>query len=422
MDEKVRTNYDEGFKGALSEKNSKDAKGKVKMTDLYDLASVTKISTSALAVMQLMSENKFDINKSFAEYYPDFANSNKANLHFKDMLTHKSGLRAWIPFWQGCIDSVQTVKNSAVFKQKYAKNFHLGFFQRLFGGKKKMDKQIAKAIRTDKTMWKECLNVSSITWLPNTFSDKQTPQYPVQIGDNMWLSKDYKAQLFKEIKDSPLKPEQGYVYSDLHYYTYPDMMAKITGVEWETYLKKTYTQLGANSLTYNPLRFYDKSKIAPTEYDSLFRKTVIHGRVHDEGAALLNGISGHAGLFGNANDLMKLMQMYLQKGSYGGQQFIKPEVINQCTQYQFPELKNRRGIAFDKLDFDKKVSNGPQSASVESYGHSGFTGTFTWVDPKYNMVYVFLSNRVYPTRDNGKIGTLNIRTEVGEAIYKSMKK
>lgn len=422
MDEKVRTNYDEGFKGALSEKNSKDAKGKVKMTDLYDLASVTKISTSALAVMQLMSENKFDINKSFAEYYPDFANSNKANLHFKDMLTHKSGLRAWIPFWQGCIDSVQTVKNSAVFKQKYAKSFHLGFFQRLFGGKKKMDKQIAKAIRTDKTMWKECLNVSSITWLPNTFSDKQTPQYPVQIGDNLWLSKDYKAQLFKEIKDSPLKPNQGYVYSDLHYYTYPDMMAHITGVEWETYLKKTYTQLGANSLTYNPLRFYDKSKIAPTEYDSLFRKTVIHGRVHDEGAALLNGISGHAGLFGNANDLMKLMQMYLQKGSYGGQQFIKPDVLNQCTQYQFPELKNRRGIAFDKLDFDKKVSNGPQSASAESYGHSGFTGTFTWVDPKYNMVYVFLSNRVYPTRDNGKIGTLNIRTEVGEAIYKSMKK
>jgi CubicO group peptidase (beta-lactamase class C family) len=116
------------------------------------------------------------------------------------------------------------------------------------------------------------------------------------------------------------------------------------------------------------------------------------------------------------------MQMYLQKGSYGGQQFIKPEVINQCTQYQFPELKNRRGIAFDKLDFDKKISNGPQSASAESYGHSGFTGTFTWVDPKYNMVYVFLSNRVYPTRDNGKIGTLNIRTEVGEAIYKSMKK
>ena len=419
MDEKVRTNYDEGFK---TRKTSQNTEGGVQLDDLYDLASVTKVSTSALAVMQLMSDNKFDINKTFAEYYPDFANSNKANLHFKDMLTHKAGLRAWIPFWQNCIDSVETVKNSLAFKQNYAKNFHLNFFQRLFGGKKKLNAKIANAIRTDKTMWKACFTPTSITWLPNTLSNQETPQYNVQITDNLWLSKDYKPEIFKAIKDSPLKPEQGYVYSDLHYYTYPDMMAKITGMDWETYLKKTYTKLGANSLTYNPLRFYDKSKIAPTEYDSFFRKTMIHGRVHDEGAAMLNGISGHAGLFGNANDLMKLMQMYLQKGSYGGQQFIKPEVVDQCTKYQFPELKNRRGIAFDKLDFDKKISNGPPSASAESYGHSGFTGTFTWIDPKYNMVYVFLSNRVYPTRENLKISSLNIRTEVGEAIYKSLKK
>ena len=132
-------------------------------------------------------------------------------------------------------------------------------------------------------------------------------------------------------------------------------------MDWETYFKKTYKALGANSLTYNPLRFYKKSEIVPTEYDSFFRKTLIHGRVHDEGAAMLNGISGHAGLFGNANDLTKLMQMYLQKGSYGGQQFIKPAVIESSTQYQFPELKNRRAIAFDKLDFNKKITNGPQS-------------------------------------------------------------
>ncbi len=119
---------------------------------------------------------------------------------------------------------------------------------------------------------------------------------------------------------------------------------------------------------------------------------------------------------------MKLMQLYLQKGYYGGKQFIKSEVMDSCTKYQFPELNNRRGIAFDKLDFNKKITNGPQSASDASFGHSGFTGTFTWIDPAYNIVYVFLSNRVYPTRDNGKIGTLNIRTEVGEAIYRSLKR
>ena len=435
MDEKVKNPSAGNSKPETRNSILKNTEGGVKMTDLYDLASVTKISTSALAVMQLMSENKFDLNKTFADYYPDFANSNKANLKFKDMLTHKAGLRAWIPFWQNCIDSVETVKNSLftsvgtpMVKEKYAKNFKLSFFQRLFGGKKKLNAKIAQAIRTDKNLWKETFTPASLKWLPNTFSNTQSNDFTIPITDNLWLHKDYSKTIFNDIKDSPLKPEQGYVYSDLHYYTYPSMMAKITGMEWETYLKKTYKAIGANSLTYNPLRFYDKSQIVPTEYDSFFRKTLIHGRVHDEGGAMLNGISGHAGLFGNANDLMKLMQLYLQKGTYGGQQFIKPEVVDYCTQYQFPENpkatsaeKNRRGIAFDKLDFDKKISNGPRSASAESYGHSGFTGTFTWIDPKYNLVYVFLSNRVYPTRDNGKISSLNIRTEVGEGIYRSLK-
>jgi beta-N-acetylhexosaminidase len=423
MDEKVKTatNNPKNTEGGKMESEIGNLES-VKLTDLYDLASVTKISTSALAVLQTMSEGKFDLNKTFADYYPDFANSNKANLKFKDMLTHKAGLRAWIPFWQNCIDSLQTVKNSVVFKEKYSKNFKLGFFQRLFGGKGKLDKKIAQAIRTDKNMRNACYTPKSITWLPNTFSPTKSGDYTVQINDNMWLHKDYSKTIFNDIKTSPLKPEQGYVYSDLHYYTYPTLFAKLTGVEWETYLKKTYKAIGANSLTYNPLRFYSKAQIVPTEYDSFFRKTLIHGYVHDEGAGMINGISGHAGLFGNANDLMKLMQLYLQKGSYGGKQFIKPEVMDMATQYQFPELKNRRGIAFDKLDFDKKIANGPRSASESSYGHSGFTGTYTWIDPKYNLVYVFLSNRVYPTRDNGKIGTLNIRTEVGEAIYRSLKK
>jgi beta-N-acetylhexosaminidase len=419
MDEKVKQNT-EGV--SPSNTQTLNTTNQTLLTDLYDLASVTKISTSALAVLQTMSEGKFDLNKTFADYYSDFANSNKANLKFKDMLTHKAGLRAWIPFWQNCIDSLQTVKNSLVFKEKYSKNFKLGFFQKLFGGKKKLDEKIAHAIRTDKNMWNACYTPASIKWLPNTFSNAISTEYPVQITDNLWLHKTYRETIFQAIKDSPLKPEQGYVYSDLHYYTYPTFFAKLTGTEWETYLKKTYKAIGANSLTYNPLRFYNKTQIVPTEYDSFFRKSLIHGRVHDEGAAMLNGISGHAGLFGNANDLMKLMQLYLQKGSYGGTQFIKPDIMDRATQYQFLELKNRRGIAFDKLDFDKKVSNGPRSASESSYGHSGFTGTFTWIDPKYNLVYVFLSNRVYPTRDNGKIGTLNIRTEVGEAIYRSLKK
>jgi beta-N-acetylhexosaminidase len=417
MDEKIKANVTPKSEIEVQ----KTMKGLVKVDDLYDLASITKIATSALAVMQLTSEGKFDINKNYADYLPEFSNSNKANLTFKNMLTHKAGLVSWIPFWTNCIDSVKTVQNSLVFKEKYENKFHQNFFQRLFFGKKRMEKKLALAIQTDKEMWKACYDAKSITWRPNIFADKASLDYPIQVTDALWVNKKYASSLFQTIKDSPIKSEQGYVYSDLHYYTYPRIVSQITGIEWETYLKKTYNGIGANSLTYNPLRFYGKDKIVPTERDDFFRKIILHGRVHDEGAALLNGISGHAGLFGNANDLTKLMQLYLQKGNYGGVQYIKPEVVAEFTKYQFPELKNRRGIAFDKLDFNKKISNGPQSASEESFGHSGFTGVFTWADPKYNLTYLFLSNRVYPTRENGKISTLNIRTEVGEAIYRCIK-
>jgi len=418
MDEKPILNT---ASGQLTIAPISSSQGRVQVDDLYDLASVTKISTSALAVMQLMSANKFDLNKTFADYYPEFAQSNKGNLRFRDLLTHRAGLRPFIPFWTADIDSVQTVKNSLAYQQKYAAQLRLNFFQRLFGGKKKLDRKIAAAIRTDKNLWKDCFNASSKTWKPGVYSSTQSAEYPIQMTDQLWLRKDYQQTIFEAIKNSPIKPEQGYVYSDLHYMLYPTMMGRLAGMEWETYLKQTYRAIGANTLTYNPLRFYDKSRIAPTEIDSLFRHTLVHGQVHDEAAAQLNGVSGHAGLFGNANDLTKLMQLYLQKGYYGGQQFIKPEVVDTCTRYQFPELNNRRGIAFDKLDFNKKIANGPQLGSPESYGHSGFTGTFTWIDPKTQTIYVFMSNRVYPTRENGKIGTLNIRTGIGDIIYQSIK-
>jgi beta-N-acetylhexosaminidase len=385
---------------------------------VYDLASVTKISTSALAVMQLMSEGKFDLDKTFKDYYPEFGNSNKANLKFRDMLTHRSGLKAWIPFWMNCVDTLATVRNSSIFKEKYPNLLK----KKLFESKIKYEARVQKAISEDKNLVKAAINPRDLKWKPNTLSNTQSADFNIQVTDDLWLHKDYRNTIFKAIEDSPIKPEQGYVYSDLHYYTYPTFMPNIMGMDWETYLKKTYRKLGANSLTYNPLRYFSKSQIVPTEVDTLFRKTLIHGRVHDEGAGMLDGVSGHAGLFGNANDLMKLMQMYLNKGSYGGEQFIKPEVLAECTKYQFPNEKNRRGIAFDKPDFNPKVGNAPPSASADSYGHSGFTGTFVWIEPKYNMVYVFLSNRVYPTRDNTKISTLNIRTEVGEQIYKLMKK
>ncbi len=402
---------------------SRRAKGAVEVDDIYDFASVTKISTSALAVMELMSQGKFDLDKTFADYYPEFANSNKAGLTFRDMLTHRSGLKAWIPFWMNCIDSVATLQKALRLHPEIEPLFirepeRRTFWDKLFKRPQQYVVNYEKTLAENKAVWNRALSTETITWFPGIFSSEKSEQYSVEIADTLFMNRDRVDYVFKQIEVSPVNPGQGYVYSDLHYYTYPVFMERLTGKKWEDFLKETYRGLGAYTLTYNPRRFFGLDRIVPTEKDTLFRKTQIHGRVHDEGAGMLNGISGHAGLFGSANDLTKLMQMYLQKGQFGGYQYIRPEVVKEATSYQFEGL--RRAIAFDKLDFNKKITNGPQMASSESYGHSGYTGTFTWVDPQYNLVYVFLSNRVYPTRDNNKISALDLRTAVGDEIIRTI--
>ena len=399
--------------------------GAVDVDDLYDLASVTKISTAGLAVMELMSQGKFDLDKPFAAYYPEFENTNKAGLTFRDMLTHRSGLKAWIPFWMNCVDSVATLQKAVQLYPEMEPLFiheqvRRTFWDKLFGRKQKFTINYEKTLAENKGVWAQAVNSRTITWYPGIFSNQRSEQYSVEVADTLFMNPKRIDYIFKQIAVSDVDPTQGYVYSDLHYYTYPVFMERLTGKKWEDFLNQTYHGLGAYTLTYNPRRFFALDRIVPTERDTLFRKTQIHGRVHDEGAGMLNGVSGHAGLFGSANDLTKLMQMYLQGGYYGGQQYIRPEVLKEATSYQFPEEGSRRGIAFDKLDFNKRIANGPQLASPESFGHSGYTGTFTWVDPKYNLVYVFLSNRVYPTRDNNKISTMNLRTAVGDEIIRTI--
>jgi beta-N-acetylhexosaminidase len=335
--------------------------------DLFDLASITKISTSTPALMRLVDEGKFDVNGTMGQYLPRYRKSNKDTLVWRDVLTHQSKLKAWIPFWKDAVNTDGTFK-------------------------------------------------------PRTFQTVRSRRYSVEVADSLFLHRSYSHIVFDQIRDSPLNEQKEYVYSDLSFYLYPQIVQKLTGDDFETYLKKTfYGPLGASTLTYNPRRFYPLSRIVPTERDSLFRKTLIWGRVHDEGAAMLNGLSGHAGLFGSANDLMKLMQMYLQQGRYGGTRFLSPAVLTEFSRYQFPELGNRRGLAFEKPSY-RFSGNAPRSASASSFGHSGFTGTFTWIDPAYNLTYVFLSNRVYPTRNNNKISELNTRTNVAEVLYQAIRR
>ncbi len=338
-----------------------------KLDDLFDLASVTKVSTSTPALMQLVDAGKFKIDGKMADYLPGYKKSNKADIVWRDVLTHQARLKAWIPFWQ-------STKNP------------------------------------------------DGTWKPKTFQNEKTNRFPIVVTDSLFEFKNYPQTIFEQIKDSPLNAKKEYVYSDLSFYLYPQIVKRLTKTPFEEYLKTNiYQPLGAYTLTYNPLRYYSRDRIVPTEYDSLFRKTLIWGRVHDEGAAMLDGLSGHAGLFGTANDLMKLIELYRRGGTYAGKQYITKKTLDEFTRYQFPELGNRRGLGFEKPSFTF-TGNAPRSASKNSFGHSGFTGTFVWVEPDYNLSYVFLSNRVYPTRNNNLISSLNIRTTVAEALYRATKR
>ena len=398
----------------------------LKKTDIFDLASITKISTSVPALMKWQDEGKFSLGTTMGELIPELANSNKKNLAYLDVLTHQARLRAWIPFWQDYIDSTDMIVHSKKFTEQYAKDELKYSFVEKYLTKSAGEERVKKAIAQRKDLWASCVDLKNevTRWKPKTLSYAQSDEYPIAVAPNLYAHKTIAAQIVDAIKTSALRDKKEYVYSDLSYYLLPQIAPRMTGKSWTNYLSETfYKPLGATTLVYQAEKYFPMARIVPTEYDSLFRKTLIHGKVHDEGAALLDGISGHAGLFGNANDLAKLMQMYLQKGYYGGQQYLSEAVVKQWSSYPLSIEENaRRGVGFDKVDRKKPGISAAASASLSSFGHSGFTGTYTWIDPEHDLVYVFLSNRVYPTRNNSKISDANIRTGINEVIYQAIKK
>ena len=339
--------------------------------DLFDLASVTKISASMAGLLLLDTEGKFSPDKTLGYYLPEFRKSNKSNLVMRDMLTHQAGLVAWIPFWK------ETVKKNGKFRAR-------------------------------------------------TFKHEYSERYPLKVAEDLYIFKNYNKKIFKEIKKSKVSDQKRYLYSDLTFIIVPQIINKLSGEEWYDFVTDSvYHKIGAYDLCFNPYLKYPLSRIVPTEYDSLFRKQQLHGTVHDEGAAMLGGISGHAGLFATANDLMKLMELYRRMGNYGGEQIFSKDIMKEYTRVQFPENDNRRGIGFDKPLLDNSELSQDQSypsksASPESFGHSGYTGTFVWIDPAYNLTYIFFCNRVYPTRNNNLLSDLNIRTNILQVIYDSI--
>ena len=212
------------------------------------------------------------------------------------------------------------------------------------------------------------------------------------------------------------------MYSDLPYYFIKDYLENQYNKPLDYQIKsKLLFDLGANYTTYNPLDYYSKKKIVPSEIDHYFRNDTLTGFVHDMGAAMQGGVGGHAGLFSNANDLAKLMQMYLQNGEYAGERYLSQEVVREFTKCQFPKNENRRGAGFDKAALpDQKGGPASENANQEGFGHTGFTGTLVWADPKNQIVYVFLSNRIHPDATNKKLLTMDVRTNIMEVIFKSI--
>ncbi|MDA1122541.1 MAG: serine hydrolase [Bacteroidetes bacterium] len=339
----------------------------VKKDDIYDLASVTKTTAALAGLMKLHGEDKFNIDDQFGEYW-NFGWNKKNKLSMREVLAHQSGLQSWIAY------HTTTKRSNGTFK-------------------------------------------------PKTLSHSSSEIFNVKLTDYLYLHKDYKEKIYKMIRKSPVDPDQGYVYSGLAFYLFPRVIQNISGIEFEDYLNRNfYKSLGANTLVFNPSRFYPLDRIIPTENDTYFRELQIHGVVHDEGAAMMSGVSGNAGLFGNADDLAKMWQMYLNMGSYGGKRYISEQTLREFSTCQYCEEGNRRGLGFDKplVEYSYRASSVARQSSPSSFGHSGFTGTFVWVDPEYDLLYIFLSNRVYPTRENSKIYELNIRPDIHEVIYEEM--
>ncbi len=359
---------------------------------VYDLASVTKAAATLPAVMKLYDESKLRLQDNISRFVPETKGSNKANISIRELLFHESGITSFIPYYESAID-----KNS--------------FSGPLFGRRSKLyHARYAGAYgRTD------------YRFLPALISSKESATFNLPVTKDMYASGKMHDVLLKDIIDTELRSKT-YRYSCLNFMLLKEAVENITKEDLNTFVEENfYRKLGATTTTFQPMKYMSINDIPPTENDPFFRKQLVRGYVHDEGAALFGGISGNAGLFSNANDLAKLCQMWLDGGEYGGERFLSEETVRLFTKTK--SSSSRRGLGFDKPD-PRNNNASPTSplAPITVYGHTGYTGTCFWVDPTNNLIYIFLSNRVYPSRSPNRLSSMNIRERIQDEIYKAINK
>jgi beta-N-acetylhexosaminidase len=340
-------------------------------TDMvFDLASVTKISATTVSIMKLYEEGKIDLDKTLGDYLSWVRGTDKAPLKLTDILLHQAGLNPFIPFYREVIDTTT--------------------------GKPR----------------------------PEYFSTVKDAQHQYRVAERLFVRNDWQDTLYKRIITSKLTAPEKYVYSDNDFIFLGKIVEAVSGIPLNEYVTKTfYEPLRMITTTFRPRQLIPVNSIVPTEEEKHFRQQLIRGDVHDEGAAMFGGVAGHAGLFSNAYDLAQLYQMLLNGGELNGVRLLKKSTIDKFTSYN--SKISRRGLGFDKPEKDNDVRKEPypsKSVSPETFGHTGFTGTCVWVDPKSQLVYIFLSNRVTPTRNNNKLSQLSVRSNIQEAIYRAIVK
>lgn len=338
---------------------------------IYDLASLTKVLATTQAIMFLEERGIIDLDKKISAYLPELKGSNKENMIIRDILTHQSGLWPYVPFWAETMD--KTYK-----------------------------------------------------YLPEYYSSVQNPEYTLKVRDNLFARPTVKDSIWNWVINSRIRQKEpgkpyDYKYSDIGFYMMQQLVQEKTNQDLASFMQQNfYDPLGMSSTSYNPLERFSAIRIAPTENDNIFRKALISGMVHDQGAALYGGVAGHAGLFSTAVDIAKIAQMLLQNGEYGGTRYLRKETISKFTTQQYEN--NRRGLGWDKPLQGEWFGPTTERASKATFGHTGFTGTAVWIDPEFNLIYVFLSNRIHPDASNNKLLKANTRSRIQQVIYDSILK
>lgn len=352
--------YDKAF-GHLTT----DRRNAVDINTVYDIASVTKVAATTLAIMKLYDGGKLNLNDYLGKYVSRTRGTDKEYLRIKDILLHQAGLKSWVPFYKETLDST-------------------------------------KHPRTD------------------IYARSESSRFPYKVASNLYMRSDWIDTMWKRILYSPLENRGKYVYSDLDFIFLQKVVESMTKKSLDEYLyEEFYRPLSLSSTAFNPRKKLPGKEIAPSEYDNYFRYQNIEGYVHDMGAAMFGGVSGHAGLFSTPNDLGVIFQMLLNGGIYNGKRYLQKSTVDLFTSKQ--SSISRRALGFDKPEPNPSKGNPcSDNASLKTFGHQGFTGTCVWADPEYNLIFVFLSNRTYPSAENKLINRLNVREKAQSLIYTAM--